>query len=106
MTAVPRTHGLVARSALRFLCLTCLFFAGCVVGAPRPSSRIEIARAPVSRVDRESSVLPPAGGCSGAESKPEQSRPAPPTKDAVWVEGFCHFDVTHYTWVDGNWRTR
>jgi hypothetical protein len=93
MAAVPRFGGILALSVL---------CAGCVVGSPRPEPRLSVARAPASRVGPDA-ILPPASGCRGAE---EHERPPRPTKDAVWIEGYCHFAVTHYTWVEGSWRTR
>jgi hypothetical protein len=33
--------------------------------------------------------------------------PSPrPSETAIWIAGYCHFDVTRYEWVNGYWRER
>lgn len=77
-----------------------LVATACVVGTDRPASRVDVARGP------EGDGTTPATAGSSARCKPDsKSRPPPPNPDAVWVDGFCHFDGVRYVSVKGRWET-
>ena len=76
--------------------------AGCVVGAPRPTPRLDVARAPAARSAPDAVALPAPAGCPAPG--PGEPRPPSPSPTAVWVSGHCHWDVTRYVWIEGEWR--
>jgi hypothetical protein len=90
--------------------LAVLAATGCVVGAERPPSRLELARAPSDLPSREAAALTARRGCpavaSSAAAVPSVGRPPPPSPGAVWIEGSCHSTSVQYEWVPGYWETR
>jgi len=75
----------------------------CVLGTRRPPSRVGVARAPLGdarEITSTTSMTTP-----GCRSGPEP-RPASPARDAVWVDGSCHYDGVGYEWIPGRWERR
>jgi hypothetical protein len=85
------------------LLVVALGLAGCVVGAPRPPTRLDVARAPAERPRADVAAKPAHPGCGPAPAD-EPRPPGPP--GSVWVEGDCHYDGIRYVWVPGRWQPR
>ena len=73
-----------------------LAVSACVVGTPLPPSRVELARGPSNE---------PGGGSPAACAGARTERPPRPAKNAVFIDGYCHFDGARYAFVPGRWET-
>ncbi len=67
--------------------------SSCVVGAERPPSRLDLARSPTES----------HAGCSSDRS---DERPPRPSSNALWLDGYCHYDGIRYVWQPGHWERR
>jgi hypothetical protein len=87
------------------LLVLALVEAGCVIGAERPPSRLELARAPSEPPSHDASALAERRGCPSVVPTTEEV-PPPPSRDAVWIAGACHSTSVQYEWVPGHWEAR
>jgi hypothetical protein len=84
-----------------------LVATACVVGAERPASRLDEARAPLEPRSPVMAVArPTTAGCAAIRPERRPPRPPGPPADVVWVDGDCRFDGVHYAWRAGRWQAR
>jgi hypothetical protein len=93
---------------LRFFGAIALILNACVVGAPVRPRAAEIAAGPpppreapsAARIVYEETAGLGADPDSSAEERP---RPRP---EAIWVDGYYHFNGVEYEWQKGRWEQR
>jgi hypothetical protein len=85
----------------QFALLGAMWLPSCVVGTDRPPTRAELASAPAEPVSTPGAASGNRVGCTEGNDDPTP-RPRP---DALWIDGYCHYDGIRYRWEPGHWET-
>ena len=90
----------VARASLALLVTLALSAAlpSCVIGRGTRPSSTEAAQGPLAPAVSGAPVVP----ATLAESSDAPAGPGKP--DAVWVQGYWHWDGVKYVWQRGHWQ--
>lgn len=78
-----------------------LVATSCVVGSGSRPTRVEASRETGEGGSFDVMTVGDHRACAGVHP-----RPRPPAKDALWIEGSCHFDGVDFHWVEGRWESR